>query len=286
MFERFTDRARDTLVQAGRLAKEEHSPSIRRHHLLIGLIDAAGVGSQSVAAVFAEAGVDTAALRDQLLESLRASETRQDKPVDSPAFTAESKKALELSLREALSLGHNYIGREHLLLAILRDAKAPLRNVIAGAGLDYTQARDIVREQSPPSARAMRRAEGLERRITRRLGQRATPAVASVLRRAYERSEGRNTTTGDLLIGLLETPGTHFAAALGGVTLPDTASVTAQVDRLIETRTPDGTEDAVKVDPTGVVTINDPRIADAVKKLVGDNATPERIDEILRRLQG
>jgi hypothetical protein len=84
---------------------------------------------------------------------------------------------------------------------------------------------------------------------------------------------------------LLETPGTHFAAALAGVTLPDVASVTAQVDRLIETRTPDGTEDAVKVDPTGVVTINDPRIADAVKKLVGDSATPERINEILRRLQ-
>ena len=284
MFERFTERARDVLVQAGRLAKEEKSPAIRRHHLLIGIIDASGEGSQSVAMVFSDANVDSADLRAKLLASLRATQGPGEAK-DSPPFTAEAKKALELSLREALSLGHNYIGREHLLLGILRDAEPPLATVLDEAGLDYTRAREIVREQSPPSRRAMR-GEPLERRIARRLGQRATPAVSSVLRQAYERAEGRNTTTGDLLLALLDQTGTHFVTALKDVGL-DAASIATTVNRLIDTRVPDGTDEAVKVDPSGAVLISDPRIADALKKLVGEaGATPDQLEEILRRLQG
>ena len=69
--------------------------------------------------------------------------------------------------------------------------------------------------------------------------------------------------------------------------MPDVASVTAQVNKLIEDRVPDGLEDALKVDPEGGVTIRDQRIADALKKIVGEGAvTPEQLNEILRRLEG
>jgi len=73
-------------------------------------------------------------------------------------FTPRAKKVLELALREALSLGHNYIGREHLLLGILREAEGPLRTVVDAAGLRHDRAREIVTEQSPPSGRPWRRA--------------------------------------------------------------------------------------------------------------------------------
>ena len=70
-------------------------------------------------------------------------------------------------------------------------------------------------------------------------------------------------TTGDLLIALVDTPGTHFATMLAGVALPDREAMKSELARLVEAGVADGTEDAVQVDPSGAVTINDPRIADA-----------------------
>lgn len=279
MFERFTERARGVLADATGLATELKSPAIRRHHLLVALIDAADDGSGSVAAVLDDAGVDRAVLRADLVASLTASETTLAEPPPRLPFTAETKKALELSLREALSLGHNYIGREHLLLGVLRDPEGPLADVLANAKLDHGRAREIVAEISPPSERRGRRSERL-----RRARVRGSNTFESVLRRALARSERRSPTTGDLLVALLETSGTHFAAALAGSSLPSAEAAGLIVDKLIADKVPDGTADAIQVQE-GAVTINDPRIAEAVKKLVGDNVTPERINEILRRLE-
>jgi ATP-dependent Clp protease ATP-binding subunit ClpA len=280
MFERFTDRARAVLVEAGNVAREHKSPSIRRHHILVALIDAADDGSQVVSAVLDDAGVDRAALRAALITSLTSSEVATGTGTEKLPFTAEAKKALELSLREALSLGHNYIGREHLLLGVLRDPDGPLAHVLAETNLKYGRARDLVREQSPPSRRSRRGP-----RIRTRAATHST--LETVIRRTYERSSGRPATTGDLLVALLETPGTHFHALLEGVPLPTVTKVTADLELLLQASTPDGIEDSVRVDPRGGVTINDPRIAEAVKDLIGDGpVTTEKLQEILRRLQG
>jgi ATP-dependent Clp protease ATP-binding subunit ClpA len=288
MFERFTDRARGVLADTQRLATELKSPAIRRHHLLVALIDAAEAGSGSVAAVLADAEVDRNALRARLIESLTSSETPNEGRKDSLPFTAETKKAMELSLREALSLGHNYIGREHLLLGVLRDPEGPLASVLGETKLTHARAREIVTQESPPSmGRGRRGRPGRARGIRARFGRGSTEGLEAVLASAVRASGEGAITTGHLLVALLERPGTHFHAALAGVTLPDLASVTAQVNKLVEDSVPDGLEDALKVDPEGGVTIRDQRIADALKKIVGEGAvTPEQLNEILRRLEG
>ncbi|MEY2473018.1 MAG: ATP-dependent Clp protease ATP-binding subunit ClpC [Actinomycetota bacterium] len=284
MFERFTERTRGVLVRAEQLTKEFQSPAIRRHHVLIALLDSADDGSGSVAAVLDDAGVDRAALRAELVASLKASETPTEAGRRNPPFTAETKKTLELSLREALSLGHNYIGREHLLLGVLRDMGGPLADVVATTNLTYARAREIVTEQSPPSGRGSRR-RMIRESIRGPLGRRSTPALGSVLRRTFDRAQDRNATTGDLLIALLETEGTHFAAAFTGLTLPPLEPATLYVDKLIADNVPDGVEGAIRLE-RDAITINDPQIASEIRRLVGDKVTPEKLEEILRRLKG
>lgn len=281
MFERFTERTREVMVRAQRLAADEKSPNIRRHHLMIGLIDTSDEGSQSVATVFEDANVDRAGLRAKLLDSLRASEKPLESAAQSAPFTREAKKTLELSLREALSLGHNYIGREHLLLGILREADGPLRTVLGDAGLQHERARQIVAEESPPS-RGRRR--GGPRAF--RFGRRTTDGLQAVLNRTFERADRRDATTGDLLVALLQTPGTHFAAAVAGYQLPPEEAARVLVDKLVAENAPDGSEGAVLINEGGAVLIKNPRVAEAVKKIIGEQATPEGIEEILRRLEG
>jgi ATP-dependent Clp protease ATP-binding subunit ClpC len=286
MFERFTERARGVLADAGNLARELKSPAIRRHHLLIAVLDASNEGSESVAAVLTDAGVDPGELRGTLVESLKASETALPDSGGKVPFTAEAKKALELSLREALSLGHNYIGREHLLLGILRDAEGPLAEALSNTKLTHKRAREIVAEQSPPSrGAARRRLRGGEVRAI--FTRRPTIGLQMALRRAFERAGGdRAANTGDLLVGLLETPGTHFEDALKGVSL-DAAAITAEVDRLCETNAVDGTEGGIRINEAGGITIDDPKIAAELKRLAGGegNVSPEQLIRILRRLQ-
>jgi ATP-dependent Clp protease ATP-binding subunit ClpA len=295
MFERFTDRARAVIVASGDVARELRSPAVRRHHVLIALIDAASDGSDVVATVFNDAGVDAADLRAKLAASVLATETQTDPTANKLPLTAEARMTIEVALREALSMGHNYIGREHLLLAILRTAEGPLADVLNATKLTHDQARAVVSEKSPPTPGWSRRQLRREVRESMRggprafrLGRRTTDGVQAVLRKAFERAKDRDTTTGDLLVALLDTPGSHFHAALAGVTLPDAASVTAQVDKLVADDAPDGLENALRIhDDTGGVTFRDKRIADAVKNLVGEGGvTPERLNEILRRLQG
>src|SRR5688572_4546610 len=181
MFERFTDRARGVLVEAGQLAKELKSPAIRRHHLLIAVLDSAHEGSASVAAVLDDAGVDAGELRGTLIESLKATETSLPESAGKVPFTAEAKKALELSLREALSLGHNYIGREHLLLGVLRDPSEALGAALADTQLTHQRARAVIAQQSPPTRVAARARRGGLKAF--RLGRRTSEGLQWVVQR-------------------------------------------------------------------------------------------------------
>ena len=112
MFERFTDRARRVLVLAQEEARLFNHNYIGTDHIVISLLNEdEGVAAQ----VLKEAGVDLKTLRD----SVTPGEPGDRK--GSPPFTHRAKKVLELSLREALQLGHNYIGTEHMLLGIMRE---------------------------------------------------------------------------------------------------------------------------------------------------------------------
>ncbi len=286
MFERFTNEGRRVLVLAQEVAKENGSPAIRRHHMLIGLLDEP---SDITAAVLDDAGVDRADLRAQLVASLIATQSPVDTDEDyTPPFTSEAKKALEVGLREALQLGHNYITDFHLLLSILRTADGSLADVLGTTNLANAKARAVIKLQAPQERSSRKRGWRGAQVLRGPMGRRSSLGLQSVLSRAFERAGAdRNATTGDLLVALLATPGTHFAHVLASVTLPDASGATAAVDKLIAEGVVDGTEDALRVDPdSGSVTINDPDIVAQIKKLAGEGAvTPDALREILRRLQ-
>ena len=118
MFERFTDRARRVLVIAQEEARTLEHSFIRPEHLLLGLVRGEGLASTALR----EAGVRYAVLRERFVEAVAP--TPNAGRLDKVPFSPQAKKTLELSLREALKLGHNYIGTEHLLLGVLRGGTA------------------------------------------------------------------------------------------------------------------------------------------------------------------
>ena len=138
MFERFTDRARRVLVLAQEEARLLNHGFIGTEHILLGLIhEGEGVAAQALAAL--EISLD--AVRDAVERTIGASGTV---PEGSPPFTPRAKKVLELSLREALQLGHNYIGTEHILLGLVREGEGVAAQVLVGLGADLAHVRQTV----------------------------------------------------------------------------------------------------------------------------------------------
>ena len=117
MFERFTDRARRVLVLAQEEARLLEHNYIGTEHVLLGLV---GEGEGVGAIALEQLGVDLEKARDRVLEATKDG-PQSGITTGSPPFTPRCKKCLELALREALQLGHNYIGTEHMLLGIIRE---------------------------------------------------------------------------------------------------------------------------------------------------------------------
>jgi ATP-dependent Clp protease ATP-binding subunit ClpC len=114
MFERFTDRARRVLVYAQEEARDLDHAFIGTEHILLGLIrEGDGVAAKALDAL----GVTYDVVREKVTE---LTELATNSSSGSPPFTPRAKKVMELSLREAVQLGHSYIGTEHLLLGIVR----------------------------------------------------------------------------------------------------------------------------------------------------------------------
>ena len=136
MFERFTDRARTVLMLAEQEARELHHRGIGTEHLLLGLIEeASGVAGRALAA----SGISLEAAREKIQNVVAPS---PEAPSGGrPPFTPRAKKVLELSLREAVRLEHNYIGTEHLLLGLLREADGVGAQVLTGLGADLSELR-------------------------------------------------------------------------------------------------------------------------------------------------
>jgi ATP-dependent Clp protease ATP-binding subunit ClpC len=138
MFERFTDRARRVVVLAQEEAVLLHHNYIGTEHLLLGLAHE----GQGVAAIALERlGIRLEAVRSQVEEIIGRG---QRAPTGHIPFTLRAKKVLELSLREALHLGHNYIGTEHILLGLIREGEGVAAQVLVKLGADLQRTREQV----------------------------------------------------------------------------------------------------------------------------------------------
>jgi hypothetical protein len=174
VFERFTDQARRAVVLAHEEARLFDHNYIGTEHLLLGLIRS---GDGAAAQALESFEVELDAVRAQVVDLV-------GDVVPAPSghlpFTPRAKKALELSLREALQLGHHHIGTEHLLLGLMREGEGIAAQILerAGAGLAPLRARviellDESGDRAPQSPSSMGlppgdARQGTQRRTTRR----------------------------------------------------------------------------------------------------------------------
>jgi len=142
MFERFTDKARQAVVLAQEEARRLGHPEVRTEHLLLGLL--AGDGESAATRTLTGLGIPLDDLRGEVEERIGRGEGA---PSGHLQFASQNKKVLELSLREALQLGHNYIGTEHILLGLVREAESGAAQVLAGRGADLDAVRQEVARQ-------------------------------------------------------------------------------------------------------------------------------------------
>jgi ATP-dependent Clp protease ATP-binding subunit ClpA len=157
MFERFTDRARRVVVLAQEEARLLKHNYIGTEHILLGLIhEGEGVAAKALASL----DISLEAVRVQVEERVGQG---QRAPTGHIPFTPRAKKVLEISLREALQLGRNYLGTEHILLGIPREGEGVAAQVLAGFGADHAQVREQVQwlltsevEQPGPRTRLVR----------------------------------------------------------------------------------------------------------------------------------
>ncbi|WP_427384650.1 ATP-dependent Clp protease ATP-binding subunit [Janibacter sp. G56] len=138
MFERFTDRARRVVVLAQEEARLLNHNYIGTEHILLGLIhEGEGVASKALESL----GISLESVREQVQEIIGQG---QQAPSGHIPFTPRAKKVLELSLREALQLGHNYIGTEHILLGLIREGEGVAAQVLVKLGADLGRVRQQV----------------------------------------------------------------------------------------------------------------------------------------------
>jgi ATP-dependent Clp protease ATP-binding subunit ClpC len=138
MFERFTDRARHVIVLAQEEARLLNHSYIGTEHLLLGLVhESDGVAARALEA----AGISLTAVRSEVEQTIGRGEGTASGHIP---FTPRAKKVLELSLREALRLDHNYIGTEHILLGLIREGDGVAAQVLTKLGAGHEQVRQKV----------------------------------------------------------------------------------------------------------------------------------------------
>jgi ATP-dependent Clp protease ATP-binding subunit ClpC len=245
MFERFSDRARRLVVQAQEEARRLNHSFIGPEHLLLALVEGDGTGPQALQAL----GVSLESVRHQIVERTGTGAAPAS-PGHIP-FKGAAKKVLELSLREALSLGHNYIGTEHILLGLLREGESDADSVVHLLGVDIAQ------------VRAQVVALGGEAR-----GGDASwsPALGEAERRARQAARPGPVTTGQVLVAMLADRSSQAAKALEalGVTEESLEAQLAQVP-LRDTSDAPPVPRSVEIKLGGQTTmIDDPELAAAL----------------------
>jgi ATP-dependent Clp protease ATP-binding subunit ClpA len=138
MFERFTDRARRVVVLAQEEARMLNHHYVGTEHILLGLVhEGEGVAAKALDSL----GIGLETVREKVEETIG----RGEKPPSGHIpFTPRTKKVLELSLRESLQLGHNYIGTEHILLGMISEGEGVAAQVLVGLGADLDRVRQQV----------------------------------------------------------------------------------------------------------------------------------------------
>jgi ATP-dependent Clp protease ATP-binding subunit ClpC len=203
MFEKFTERARRVIV----LAQEEllllRHDRIGTEHILLGLIrEGEGVAARSLESL----GVSLEAVRQQVEEIIGRGEQA---PSGHIPFTPRAKKVLEFSLREALQLGHNYIGTEHILLGLLREGDGVAAQVLVRLGADLNRVRQqVVQELAGLPGTVESRLSAVEQRIgiapdtadlDRQISQARRDRGSAVAARDYERAASLDERERELL---------------------------------------------------------------------------------------
>jgi hypothetical protein len=138
MFERFTDRARRVVVLAQEEARFLNHDYIGTEHILLGLVhEEQGVAARALESL----GISLEAVRAEVTKVVGRGE---HPPTGHIPFTPRAKKVLELSLREAIQLNHDYIGTEHILLGVVREGEGVAAQVLVKLGADLSRVRQQV----------------------------------------------------------------------------------------------------------------------------------------------
>jgi ATP-dependent Clp protease ATP-binding subunit ClpA len=258
MFDRFTDRARRAIVVAQDEAREMGHDQIRPEHLLIGLTEGDGVAAKAMA----QSGVDGAAMRGRV--AARAESKPSARELAKVPFSAEIKKAMELSLRAALGLGHKYIGTEHLFFGVQREAGERDELLDQLLGVSATDVHERIMEMLR-DVRPMLRDISLA-------GWMYSPALQSAMATARRQASGALVTTGHLLVAMAADADSQAARALAALGVKGEALPAALKRVPIE-----GTSDAPAPAQSVAITvgetttfISDPDVAAALQDLNSD----------------
>jgi hypothetical protein len=218
VFERFTERARQVVVLAQEEARTLRHNYIGTEHILLGLLrDEAGLAARVLESL------------DITLERVRAQVVRIVGPGEEVTegqipFTPRAKKVLELALREALSLGHNYIGTEHILLGMTRENEGVAARILLDFDADAEKIRnEVIRMLSGSPPRAEGGGERPRAVLSPEAGASREGRAMAVLEREIRARLARDPDNGDLLVILASVPQGVVARALVDLGVDDAA---------------------------------------------------------------
>ncbi|HEY1279099.1 MAG TPA: Clp protease N-terminal domain-containing protein [Acidimicrobiales bacterium] len=215
MFERFTARARNAVVLAQEEARRLDHNYIGTEHVLLGLLrEPEGVAGRALRRL----GISLEAVRSSIEQIIGRGGERP--PEGHIPFTPRAKKVLELSLREALQLGHNYIGTEHILLGLIREGEGVAAQILVQRGADLERVRKMVMEELG-RVRATADATAIER----------TPAADEIITAAQEISGPAPMGSHHLLEALARADDSLAAKALQALGV-DADTLAAKIDEL------------------------------------------------------
>jgi ATP-dependent Clp protease ATP-binding subunit ClpA len=218
MFERFTDRARATVVLAQEEARFLRHNYIGTEHVLLGLIrEGEGVAARSLQAL----GISLDLVRQSVTELIGEGDNA---PSGHIPFTPRAKKVLELSLREALQLKHNYIGTEHILLGLVREGEGVAAQVLIALGADLVRVRQEVTRQLAQHGETLSSE-------TRPVPRRRTPAAEQAVAAAEQLAGASPMGSHHLLEALVRSEDSAAAKALAALGV-DAETLAAKIDEV------------------------------------------------------
>lgn len=265
MFQRFTPETRQSLHLAVTTAMQRGDAAISPDHLLFGLTaPSSGLASH----LLAEAGIDEAAVVASMPPPPGGTGP------SNPPFTAAAKKALELSLRESLNLGHAHIGSGHLLLGLLRLAEGEKTSLLPTAALSLDSARTAVRTRSEGPRLGGRRRPRRTGRIIEAMTPYEQARAAAAAAAASGSAAGSPAADEEVAVRMATEEGSRLQRALAslGVSPQELQDALAEVAEPVQ----DG---PVEIDLGGGATLNvapGPRAAD-LRSLI---AAADHVEEV------